>query len=429
MLIDISILTSNILASTVYLVIFKRKFIPSINLVGINFGALGFFAFYHSLEFNTSTNEKILLMRYLPLTVTFFALGLILAELFHKNNSFSNTQTAQNEKFEIQARRNIELLLLRGLNFFAIFFSIIHFLRVGIVVFQSNVETERFNSLGTSGLFGIPSRSLLLLLPITTATIVIFREKITKFEVIFCISFFFMTRFFMGFKGGMYEALLVVLAAYFAKKDFLNRKIFTLATFGVSLSAFLAVLVGNRYSSLAGNIDFEYFSQRILQAPGRDKVSALILKLHHPEINALKLDWNYFLNRYFYENSPELFPFDKLVSSEITGTARSLNSYLVSVTVGGDAYLATFLPIPIIFLVYLFMGFISEKASISLFNPSSPIRVALLFIVIFNIRIFTQNGGLVYLLINNFLSVIVVLFLLKILTYLLYPTRTISKLQ
>jgi hypothetical protein len=412
---QIAFLILNCSLALSYMLFCDRRIIPVLTLLGINLGSAGFSLYERSRSLSDQFGNSGLIFQFLPLSVTFFTTGLLVSQrktLSATNTYFIDDKTGQDEPESFRSKYT-ELSLLRFLNFFAILFSSIHFLLVGVVVLQQNVETLRFDSLGASGLFGIPSRAVLFLLPITTATLIYFRNEVSRPELIFTVTFFIGTRYLLGFKGGVWEALIVCFAALFARRSLANLKSLSLLGMGLFFSIALAVNVGNRYSSLSGGLDISYFLRRLVEIPGKDKFYGTLVELQNPETNAFIMDLKYFVGRYFLGGEQNSFAFDKVVSSEISNTERSLDSFLVSVTVGGDVYLASFLPLIIVFFAYGFLGYSIGRSSDSLLGSPRPVFASLIFLVIFNIRIFVQNGGLVYLIVNNLLSVVVPLILVK----------------
>lgn len=277
-----------------------------------------------------------------------------------------------------------------------------HFAVVGIPVLSARVETVRF-SLGASGLMGLPSRALLFGLPILALLTATHRGRVSTTTTAWVWGGFVVSRMAMGFKGGLLEVVIVALTAGLLRGA--RPRVGTVVALVAGLVAALlfGLFIGGRYGTLAGG-----------DGPGADYVAARLttgaadpawwLVEYREEVtaggSAALHDAQYFAYRYLDLPGGPSFATDQLVSSLVTGTIRSGDSFLVPVTVGGGAYLLASVGLPLAVLGLVLCGAWFSRSCRRLAEGTSlPAAVAAAAVLI-GVRTFLLNGGGMYLLIN-----------------------------
>lgn len=311
-----------------------------------------------------------------------------------------------------------ERTAVKRLFLFVLTLSSYHFFRIGIPALSGNTETSRFTSLSNSGLFGVPGRMVLFGLPIMAVLVIIKRDDFSKYFIGSVLFAWLISRIFLGFKGGILEILILALVALVSS----NFKFRVRTGFYLSVCLFLgslyALWIGNRYQSLSGRtLNLEYFLQRLTNGAALPQWTSLDQgSWLTSNKNPIQIDLQYFLSKYFTIGSQENLTYDKLISTYIYGTPRSLSAFIVPVTIGGSAYLVSSVglvvaPILIVLLGSVYAAIISRLVSFRI----SKLLPAVTFIL--GITVFFSNGNLVYVMINYSVVCILLILLLRILRF------------
>lgn len=279
--------------------------------------------------------------------------------------------------------------------------SIYHFFSIGIPAFSGNSETARFTSISDSGLFGLPGRIVLFGIPIFAVLVVIKRQDFSKYFLGSVAITWLVSRIFLGFKGGILEILILVAIALGSSEFKFKARTGFYFFLCLLLGSSYALWVGSRYQSLSGRpLNLEYFLQRVTQGAALPQWTSLDQGAWlSSNKNPVQIDFQYFLSKYFGIGNQENLTFDKLVSTYIYHTPRSLSAFIVPVTIGGTAYLISsfgyvFAPILILAFGYIFAYITSRIISFGMYGLVLAVAALLGTIVFFS------NGNLVYVMIN-----------------------------
>ena len=334
------------------------------------------------------------------LAPTWFSIGSILVD------KSKNPVKHQTLKFLPGYQRYYNFLL-----FVSAFFSVYHFSRVGLTIFLPSVETDRFLSLGQSGLLGIPSRVILFLLPALTLFTLINWSKLNRWPRVSCLILFIVVNFLSGFKGALVGVLIVVIVGvYLSGKSFdarYNSRVVLATALAVIYATWSAGLYITFQTTTIFNI--EYIVSRLTIVPAlpqwvsmNESTSSLVGQ------GAASLDLRYFLLKYFGIGSGAHFAFDQIISSLVYQTPRRSTSFIVPVTTGGVAYLLSSLLWWVVPVTCIGIGYVFTRITVFLKSNGS-FQVSLILCHVFlALTLFMSNGAGVYLLINN-LAIIVLL--------------------
>lgn len=277
-----------------------------------------------------------------------------------------------------------------------------HFAVVGIPALSAEVETARF-ALGSSGLAGLPSRALLFGLPVLALVTGTHRGRVSRSVTAWVWGGLVLSRLAMGFKGGLVEVVLLALTAGLLRGARLRPGAVVALVAGLAAALSFGLFIGGKYGTLAdgGGPGAGYVATRLTTGAAEP---AWFLVQYRDEVtsggSAALHDARYFAYRYLGVQGGPSFATDQLVSSLVTGTPRSGDSFLVPVTVGGGAYLLASVGLPAAVLGLVLCGvWFSRSCRLLAQGRSLPSAVVAAAVVI-ALRTFLQNGGGVYLAVN-----------------------------
>ncbi|WP_017550927.1 O-antigen polymerase [Heyndrickxia coagulans] len=380
-----------------------------INLIPIFIG-------YYTLDLKNDTHLSILVLvnHYL------FLIGYILFYIFKKEQRIK-----KNNKDIIDNKSYFSIFA-----FFLIveLFVVYHFAVGGIPILSSNVEMDRFN-FSSSGLFGIPGRMLLFGLPFisTMVSILFYKYNSSKTKKFFLITWALYVFFNLltGFKG----ALLTICLQFFLVTSISNKKwyipnLFKLRNIVFAVVAIIyAIVMSLNYKSVSAvsiNSSLNYLLNRATEQASLAGYFTINNSsfLHayqnlHPFIN----EFQYYIDKYtngIINFKSANFPVEMVVSSLLTGTPLTTNNFIVSVTLGGFAYLYILFGQYFTYFSMLIFGFLfhflffKAKTSNTLFK-----RTAYGFILL-RTYVFLVNGSLAYNIINTLIMLLLFWFLFRI---------------
>ncbi len=265
---------------------------------------------------------------YLALTVTFYAAGsLRLPRLWRAGGQDDKDST-----------RSLKLL-----TYFVCGGVIYHFVTAGIPLLKRNIDYSRFD-LTASGLFGIPGRIYLFGVPLLVfAAVAHFRlhgsgvwwkDPSVRTSLILLL----VSRTLGGFKGGMQEAVLIVLVARIATGPPLRLREATKAALPlVVVAAAFAFAVGSLYTSYKGKSLTDSLIDRLTTVAAEPAAIALDGKEARHLASPLKNDILYYGRRYARIGPGVPYPYERLVSATILRSPPDAAFFLPPVTVGGQA--------------------------------------------------------------------------------------------
>lgn len=277
-----------------------------------------------------------------------------------------------------------------------------HFTVVGIPALSADVETARF-ALGSSGLAGLPSRALLFGLPILALVTGTHRGRVSGPVTAWVWGGFVLSRLAMGFKGGLVEVVLLALTAGLLRGARLRPGAVAALVAGLAAALSFGLFIGGKYGTLAdgGGPGAGYVATRLTTGAAEP---AWFLVQYRGEVtsggSAALHDAKYFAYRYLGVQGGPSFATDQLVSSLVTGTPRSGDSFLVPVTVGGGAYLLASVGLPAAVLGLVLCGVCFSRSCRLLTQGRSLPSAVVAAAVVIALRTFLQNGGGVYLAVN-----------------------------
>ena len=282
--------------------------------------------------------------------------------------------------------------------------SVYHFAIVGVVTFSSQVEVTRFTSIDGSGLFGIPGRMVIFGLPVLVTVAITQRKRLPRWTVVTSVAIFIFSRLALGFKGGVYEIAITILIALSISSTESGIKMRKTQIMGLGiLSLLFGSWLATSYATLSKTSGFsiQYIIDRFTTIPAYPEWLAL-LNGHALTngINVLFYDFHYFMQKYLSTNTGVNFAFDQLISSEISGTRRTSDAFLVPVTVGGAGYLLNVVFPYLAIALLVFAGLFFQRTLFSLSKSPSLMKAIVLAAILTAIRVFLSNGEGAYLLIN-----------------------------
>jgi hypothetical protein len=281
--------------------------------------------------------------------------------------------------------------------------TLVHFGRAGVAAISSGVETSRFD-FSASGLGGIPSRAVLFSLPVLVLAVTCRPDLVSPVARRAAWTVFVLSRLALGFKGGLFEAAVLLLLAFFISQKRLSLR-YAVSGVAIVLAALgYSAWIGARYSTIqgSGGVTLDYYVERLTSQSARPGWALLNLgREQFVGSSAWTQDVMYFFGKYFDRSTGVNFASDQIVSSVITNTPRSSTSFLVPVTTGGAPYLTASFGIVAATLVLFSLGYLWSVAE-GFIRMSEyeviPFAGAALLLAI---QVGISNGGLVYLLINE----------------------------
>lgn len=300
--------------------------------------------------------------------------------------------------------------------------AVYHFALVGIPLFQSDAEIARFQTLGQSGLFGLPSRAVLFGIPAMALVTIIRREVLGRRLVTCSLSLYIITQVFLGFKSGILNVVAVVCAGLLIQKVAKGRYTFKRYVPAIVAALFLGFLyvlqVASRYAGLANSTGTSYLWRRLTFIGSEPTWYANMFGLQLTNGRPVYIhDALYFAQKYFKVGTGVQFGYDSLVSSLVTHTPISETAFLVPVTVGAGSYLALSCNLIVGTLILIGIGALYSRLVQKCRTTTSIFSTIIPCVVILATPDFLLKGIGMYLLINNFLIafVIIVVFRLSIL--------------
>ena len=332
---------------------------------------------------------------YLPLSIliicspAFVVAGILIGERvrFRKTNK---PQTPSDNRFLWAASLIIGCL------------SLYHLAQVGIALFSTNVEVDRFN-LGASGFFGLPSRSVLFGLPALALYTVVGYSEDKKRITIFNWSLFAITQLSLGFKGALFTLISTLVLGLLLQGRLRGAKLALLSVVGIAASSLYALTVASRYGTIAsGNLNLQLIIDRITLETARPQYLALRMQetLSGLTGSALWHDLPIFIEKYLTGFTPKL-TVESIVSATLTGTPPSREYFIVPVTIGGPIYLLLTGGIFLAVALLVVLGFLWSRGSAVIRNPSSHFIGVQLALFLETLSVFLTNGNGAYLLINT----------------------------
>lgn len=313
----------------------------------------------------------------------------------------SNKKLARNKKLQETPEINI------GFIYIILFFIMYHFAVAGIPILDENVEISRFD-FSSSGLMGIPGRMVqygIYFLVFYTGYYYFFEGRYKKYFVISMI-FFCLCKLLSGFKGGMYDILVMIVLLIALSKKTYKIKLFFSAKFVmiIIISIFFAVFILSRYNFTNQKNLLEYFM---------DRLTVIQAEAGNFMLNNMEKD-NYFYNDFvFYvrkylkiDLNPEIghFALEKIVSANKNNIKLSNSNFIVSVTIGAFNELLFNLNPILAFAGFVILGAgygyiekIMKKGNVS------PYQYASLGLIIYMITLYISKGGLMYYVMNYIL--------------------------
>jgi hypothetical protein len=286
--------------------------------------------------------------------------------------------------------------------------SLYHLTQVGIALFSANVEVDRFN-LGASGLFGLPSRSVLFGLPALALYTIVSYSEDKKRITVFNWVLFAITQFSLGFKGALFTLISTLVLGLLLQGRLRGAKLAILSAVGIAASTMYALSVASRYGTIStGNLNIQLIIDRITLETARPQYLALRMQetLSGLTGSALWHDIPIFLEKYLTGFTPRL-TVESIVSATLTGTPPSREYFIVQVTIGGPIYLLLTGGILLTVSILVILGFLWSKGSAMIRNPSSHFVGVQLALFLETLSVFLTNGNGAYLLINTgFISIV-----------------------
>ncbi len=291
-----------------------------------------------------------------------------------------------------------------------IFFIIYHFAVGGIPILKSNVEIERFN-FTNSGLFGIPGRMVQygIYFLVFYSAYFCYNKKGKKYFII-SLGLFVICKLLNGFKGSMYDIVVMIVYLFaFSKKDynvkkFLNLKFISLIIVSIGFAALIFQQYGaSKYYTNTS----EYLINRltIIQA----EAGNYMLK-NMEKKNYFYNDFVYYIRKYLkinLDSSTGYNALEKTVSASKNGISLTENNFVVPVTVGAFNEfwfnINSFMAMIFMLLIGAVYGSIEKKMKTGCMNP---FRFACYGLLVYMINMYISKGGLMYYVINYFLMIL-----------------------
>lgn len=292
--------------------------------------------------------------------------------------------------------------------------AIFHLTASGIPVLQSNVEIQRFN-FTSSGFGGVPGRLYLYGLPAIVIGSSVIDSRMASgtmrgFRRLAWASYA-AVQILSGFKGGV----LNILVLHFLTRALVHRPIklnlSSITGYGAALiGAFaFAAVIASRYSTLGA------LNSRSAAGYLAARVSVLPALPGHYSITHLSdvprsapylvTDLKYFLHKYFGIGDAGDYPLDKIVSSAMTGTPLSEESFVVPVTVGAAPGFFVDFGWGWTFALMALTGCAYAWVYRSVLRARTCLGVSIAGLAVYLMNVFVLNGSAVYVLLNFLLMV------------------------
>jgi hypothetical protein len=286
---------------------------------------------------------------------------------------------------------------------------IYHFAKTGIPLLSSNVELSRLD-VGSSGLFGVPSRlylfGTLLVCAIAVAEARSAGRRISGDAAVrMAFGLLIVSRVLSGFKSGLWQCVVFgVLLAVLALGPISLRRYRGKLVLLAAAAVIFAYLTGSSYSSYqtGGSSVISTLETRLTS--GSAQPVALSMELHSSDVadprSALTMDLQYLIPRYFRLGTPQPYGFTRLIASRIAIANPISTNRIAPVTVTGYGY-ARYQLGRFAFLMTLALGlFLGVASRLATRYSSSALRFALLVgAVQMDLDIMTR-GEFVYAIIN-----------------------------
>ncbi|MGI5197913.1 hypothetical protein ACQEVY_30500 [Streptomyces sp. CA-288835] len=280
--------------------------------------------------------------------------------------------------------------------------TVTHFSIVGIPALSGNPEIERFN-LGASGLFGLPSRGVLFGLPILATLCGVKYARLPGWVTGMVWAVFVLSRLALGFKGGLVEVLVVLFTVVLLRRGRVRPATVIAGLPLLALTMGYGTWIGNQYQTLArsGGASLGYVLDRLtIDAASPAWYSLVLGRTATQGDPAFGHDLRYFAAHYLGLGNGPTFAYDKIVSSYVTGTPLTGDSFLVPVTAGGAAYLINSVGAVLAVVVAGALGYAWQRCCDQI-AATRRVPVGLVCITyILAARTFLLNGGGAYLAVN-----------------------------
>jgi uncharacterized membrane protein YqaE (UPF0057 family) len=279
--------------------------------------------------------------------------------------------------------------------------SIYHVAITGIALFSTNVELDRFN-FGASGLFGLPSRSVLLGLPALALYTVAKYSPDKKNVTLFVWSLFTITQFSLGFKGAMFSIVSTLILGFLISGRLSMLRLTMLSLIGVTASSIYVLSVAASYGTLrSSNLNIQLIIDRVTLETARPQYLALRMQetLNLLTGSAFWHDMSVLLERYLTGFTPSL-TVESIVSATLTGTPPSREYFIVPVTLGGPVYILLTGGVALTIAILFILGFFWSRSTLALKQTQSDLIGVLLALFLDGLKVFLTNGNGAYLTIN-----------------------------
>ncbi len=287
-------------------------------------------------------------------------------------------------------------------------FVLYHFSQVGVPLFSSDVEVDRFNFSG-SGLAGIPGRMYLFGLPFCVFLISNgLRGPFVggyRLLLIACWAAYICVNLIGGFKGGVTNLLVMglVVASLNGSPISLRSMLFTRRLLVLIGAILFGIGISFKYGTVGVSSvsqGFSYLALRltvIAAEPGHFAIREFGISGTYAQqfIN----DASYFLHKYFAflgAGPATSFSFEKIVSAGLSQTPLSDDSFLVPVTVGAFPELLVNLGIAASVIIMLLVGMGYSYLYLRSKNSRGPYATAMYAFGLFIMQAYVLNGDLMY---------------------------------
>jgi hypothetical protein len=279
--------------------------------------------------------------------------------------------------------------------------AVTHFSIVGIPALSENPEIERFN-LGASGLFGLPSRSVLFGLPILATLCGVKYDGLPRWVTGVVWAVFVLSRLALGFKGGLVEVLVVLVTVVLLRGRVRPAAVIAALPL-MALALYYGTWIGNQYQTVArsGGASLNYLLDRLTIAAARPTWYSLVLGRTATQGDPVfGYDLRYFAARYLELGSGPAFAYDEIVSSYVTGTPLTGGFFLVPVTTGGAAYLINSVGAVCAVVVAGTLGYAWQRCCDQIAATREVLAILACITSILAARTFLLSGGGVYVVVN-----------------------------
>ncbi|AVH58686.1 MULTISPECIES: hypothetical protein [Streptomyces] len=279
--------------------------------------------------------------------------------------------------------------------------TVTHFSIVGVPALSENPEIERFN-LGASGLFGLPSRSVLFGLPILATLCGVKYDGLPRWVTGMVWAVFVLSRLALGFKGGLVEVLVVLLIAVLLRGRVRPAAVISGLPL-LALALCYGAWIGNQYQTVArsGGASLGYLLDRLTIVAASPAWYSLVLGRTATQGSPVfGYDLRHFAAHYLGLGSGPVFAYDEIVSSHVTGTPLTGGYFLVPVTTGGAAYLINSVGPVLTVAVAGTLGYAWQRCCHRITATREVLVVLVCIVFILATRTFLINGGGAYVVVN-----------------------------